>query len=334
LTKIRIPSRSRSSSMASLKNEAHSKPHLLRWKMVWCLWSCCTLSNWTGSLYGWFLHRAVADAHHIQAIGHLLWKAIAFSMLSLCVSILFDIKSMIHHTLALFETLDLEAPPKELHRSDSNRTENGRADSVRDRADSNRTDTVGAELQQLSELRTALKRIRALIVFEVALSVVLSVAVVYESYVIYQIERGEYAVNIYAESTVMSMLCYFPLWSLVHSVLLVYGWIPSERERAEPTRNERDLIDYVTEETPEPPPLFPMETCSEPNGPPTATATATATVQTTETVPSQNAEIMQPAAVPLPAEIDCNGMVFFEETEQNGMVYLEEMSASPPPAPR
>lgn len=219
---------------------------------MWCLWFGCTVSLWIGSLYGWFLPH-LQHANYVQAFGQLLWKLIAFLLLNLCVSVMINIQKMIRNTVSLFDAKpDLESGlGGKSYTISTPRLPKMKSNSVASNASaggSNRANRTWVEEEQLAELRTALRKINALILCEVALSIFLMVAAVYESYVIYKIYRGEYVSNVYAESTVMSMVCYFPLWTLIHTVLLVYGWIPSEQ--AVP-QSVQDLVDYVTEETPE-----------------------------------------------------------------------------------
>ena len=248
LSEIRVPSKS--NIVANMMREK-SRKQMMIWKFVCCLWFGCTFANWTGSVYGWFLDH-LGDAHHIQAFCYLLWKLIAFVLLNLCVSMLFNIKSTISGTLDLFKSSDLETGRSSNQHDNSANTDSTKPSIKRDptpeiagHSSSGKIESVD---EQLAELKVVLKKINALILCEVALSIFLMVAAVYESYVIYKIYRGEYVTNIYAESTVMSMVCYFPLWTLIHTVLLVYGWIPTEQ--AVP-QTVQDLVDYVTEETPE-----------------------------------------------------------------------------------
>jgi len=233
LSEIRIPSKS--TSVVNALREKSRKQRTI-WKIVCCLWFGCTLSKWTGSIYGWILHHR-HDSDHIQAIGYLLWKLIAFFMLKLCIYVLFSIESTLSTALNLFKPIKVAAAVS------TNKTGTKTSKTKEIVADAS-TKKIGAVEDQVAELRTALKKIRALIFWEFVLSICLMVSVVYESYVIYKIFRGEYVRNIYAETTVMSMVCYFPLWTLIHIVLLVYGWIPSE---AAIPPVIQDLVDYVTE---------------------------------------------------------------------------------------
>eukprot|EP01084_Bolivina_argentea_P158641 276320_1 len=169
-------------------NPENNRKQLIVWRIIWCLWFGCSLSNWIGSIYGWFLHQ-----HHVQAFGYLLWKFIAFVMLNLCVYMLFNVRSVIKETILM-------------HKMIANVTEKDK--------------------HHFNQMTSGYIRIKNLIICELMLSFFLFVSVIYEIYVLINIYEGNYVTNIYAESTVMSMACYFPLWTLIHIVLLIYGWVP------------------------------------------------------------------------------------------------------------
>ena len=167
------------------------------WKIIWALWFGCTLSNWIGSIFGWGLwpFNWGTTYPHVQAFGYLLWKVIGFIMLNLMVYILFEIKHIIKQTIIIWEKMEA-------------------------------TDSEHLMPFELDELKRGYIRIKRLIIFELLLSFFLFINVIYETYVIICIYKGVLFTNIYAESTVMQMIVYFPLWTSIHVVLLVYSWVP------------------------------------------------------------------------------------------------------------
>eukprot|EP01084_Bolivina_argentea_P158936 276826_1 len=72
-----------------------------------------------------------------------------------------------------------------------------------------------------------LKKINRLIVVELILSIFLFISVIYETYVIILVFRGSVMHSIYVtQAAFIKMVVYFPLWTLINTVLLVYVWIP------------------------------------------------------------------------------------------------------------
>eukprot|EP01083_Nonionella_stella_P066025 173557_1 len=72
-----------------------------------------------------------------------------------------------------------------------------------------------------------LKKTERLIVIELILAIFLFISVIYETYVIISVFEGSVISSIYVtQATLIKMVVYFPLWTLINTVLLVYGWIP------------------------------------------------------------------------------------------------------------
>merc|ERR1712032_209664 len=128
-----------------------------------------------------------------QAFGYMLWKLISFVMLLMICYILRIVKHRIESVL-----------------QDTKLSGNGK---------------------MIANLAEGVQRIRNLMICEVSLVFAFAMSVVYEIYVIISIQTGNLVNNIYAESTLMSMVAYFPVWALIHVVLVVYGWITQESMR-------------------------------------------------------------------------------------------------------
>eukprot|EP01084_Bolivina_argentea_P051811 95281_1 len=166
---------------SQLSTTMDNNHQVAKWKIIWCFWAGCSLSEWIGSISGWTF-----NLHNVQAFGYLFWKVNALIMLILCVTILVECYKNI----------------KEL--SDVTTEEDAKNDMAR-----------------------GLRRMKHLIMVELILSLYLFISVVYEIYVIICIYKHIVFNNIYVEeATVMKMVVYFPLWSLINVVLLIYSWIP------------------------------------------------------------------------------------------------------------
>eukprot|EP01084_Bolivina_argentea_P098574 177147_1 len=136
-----------------------------------------------------------------QAFFYMLWKLISFIMLSFCVYILYVVKQRLEHVL---ENTDINAN-KKINKS-------------------------------LIEGR---RRIKNLIICESVLIFVFGVSVIYEIYVMIVIASGNIVKNIYAQSTLMSMVAYFPIWSIIHAVLLIYSWISKSTLKSKQKKNKK-----------------------------------------------------------------------------------------------
>ncbi len=79
--------------------------------------------------------------------------------------------------------------------------------------------------------REGIERLTKLIVFELILAFFLLCGTAYEWYIILEIILDVISIedNPYAASGLLSIAAYFPIWTLVHTVLLVYTWIPREK---------------------------------------------------------------------------------------------------------
>ena len=122
-----------------------------------------------------------------QAFFYMFWKLIAFIMLILCNYILYIVYQRLENVLANSE--------------------------------------MNANKKMNKQLAEGRQRIKKLMICESILICVFFVSVVYEIYVMLAIAAGDVVNNIYAESTLMSMVAYFPVWTIIHIVLLVYCWI-------------------------------------------------------------------------------------------------------------
>ena len=80
-----------------------------------------------------------------------------------------------------------------------------------------------------TEMTSAYFKVRNLMICEILLAAFSLMTVIYEVYVIINVYQGNFVTNIYAESTIMSVVAYFPTWTFTHIVLLLYGWIPKEQ---------------------------------------------------------------------------------------------------------
>eukprot|EP01084_Bolivina_argentea_P173674 300844_1 len=167
---------------------ANPKKQTLKWLL---LWGGCSVSEWTASICGWLL-----NFHDVQAIGYLLWKVIAFIMLVMLARMLYEGKQDIQGLLNELDEVE--------------HTNNGKRKSI-----------------NIAEIANIYTKMRMLMTIEMILALYLFIAVVYETYVIVSIFQGRVVNSIYVtQATFIKMVVYFPLWSLINTVLLVYGWVP------------------------------------------------------------------------------------------------------------
>ena len=94
-----------------------------------------------------------------------------------------------------------------------------------------------------SEIESAHRKIRNLMICEILLSIFSLVSVIYESYVIINVYQGIFVRNIYAKTTIMSIAAYFPMWTFTHIVLLSYGWISRSKLMVEDNKNLANQIE-------------------------------------------------------------------------------------------
>ena len=175
-----------STSLRDLVDKWNSKYRAIFFKCIWILWALCSVLNWLGSLFGWVLKLEIE-----QAICYALWKLTAFIMLIGCISILFIVKKRCNIVLIK----------------------------------KNHDDYINKETTK--RLRNGLTKIKYLMICELVLGLVLFMAVVYEFWVIHALVTNKHiGNNIYTQSTIISMLVYFPIWTMVSMVLVVYSWIP------------------------------------------------------------------------------------------------------------
>merc|ERR1712228_972737 len=94
-------------------------------------------------------------------------------------------------------------------------------------------------------LADGMKRIRNLMICEIILVFVFAVSVIYEIYVMISIAGGHLVTNVYAESTLMSLIAYFPVWTTIHIVLGVYTWISSDSLHYETRKKTEKEVNNV-----------------------------------------------------------------------------------------
>ena len=165
----------------------------------------------------WFLWSAAAlsqwiasllgwvfDLLFAQALGYMLWKLISFIMLLLCVHVLRVVKQRIECSLS-------------------------------------NTHAYGSRRMSKS-LSEGMKRIRNLMICEMVLVVVFAISIIYEIYVMISFADGSLVTNVFAESTLMSMAAYFPVWTAIHVVLCVYSWISKRSLHYDRKRNTGQQI--------------------------------------------------------------------------------------------
>ena len=156
------------------------------WRWIWVLWVGCSLSNWIGSILGWFFGFQV-----IQAFCYALWKFICFIMLILCIFILNNVRE--------------------------------RCQVVYTRRNSAHTDKMAKQLQH------GIIRLRNLMICQLCLAIFMLVGTIYEGYIAIELAEDNHAFNIYASSELVGVIIYFPCWTFVHIILLVYTWIPKNK---------------------------------------------------------------------------------------------------------
>ena len=157
-------------------------------KIVWILWFLCCIWDWIGTILGLGF-----KLESIQAICYAMWKVTAFIMLIGCMVILFIVKKRCNIVLNRKYNNDYK----------------------------NKVTT--------KKLEKGLKKIKYLIIAELVLGISLILSIVYEYWVAITLVRGLYdGINIYERTTIMQMFVYFPIWTMVSVVLVVYSWIPKD----------------------------------------------------------------------------------------------------------
>ena len=182
-----IPRRlSNSQSYKAMKKKI--KP--IFWKFIWFFWIICSLIHWIGFIAGYVFQLYVA-----QTFCYMFWKLITFCMLLLCQYILYIVKRRLEYCL------------------EGNKNETG---------------TNSGTGKLFRNLKVGRKKIKSLILCECILSIFLFVSCIYQIYILSKLmeQNGEGDNgDILTQPTILSMMIYFPVWTSIHIVLLVYSWI-------------------------------------------------------------------------------------------------------------
>ena len=146
------------------------------------------------SLWNWMgsLFGWVLNMQIMQTISYAMWKVNALIMLIGCIIILFIIQK--RGNVILLDKNDDYFKNKKTTRG----------------------------------LLIGLKKIKYLIICQLILGCVLLLAIIYEFSLLHAVLVGHVVSNVYAQSTLMSILVYFPLYTMVSVVLVVYSWIPKD----------------------------------------------------------------------------------------------------------
>merc|ERR1712107_380493 len=165
-----------------------SKIKPICWRFIWILWVLCSFWSWLSSIFGWILKLYIPSF-----ICCILWKLVAFIMLCLCQYMLLTVKHRLQHCLDK----------------------------------KNKTSKEWSKSRMSKNFVNGKKQIQRLMLCEMMLSIFLLLSIVYEIYALFILikNNGDNEGNIYFNSTVMSMIIYFPVWTSIHIVLLVYLWI-------------------------------------------------------------------------------------------------------------
>ena len=158
------------------------------WKFIWCFWMICCLLHWFGFIAGYV---DVFD-NGARLFCYMLWKLITFCMLLLCQYILYVVKRRLE--MCLENDNDKGVGTRKLYKN----------------------------------LDAGRKKIKSLIICEFILSIFLFITCVYEIYLLmHSMDDEKHGIeeDCIPYSRMMSMMIYFPVWTSIHIVLLVYSWI-------------------------------------------------------------------------------------------------------------
>ncbi|ETO09066.1 hypothetical protein RFI_28318 [Reticulomyxa filosa] len=186
------------------------------WRSIEVLWTLCILSNWCGTLVGWVFHQYKA-----QSALYALWKFIAFVMILLCIYVMNVVRK---RSMRVFSR----------SRSSTSQSMSERLQTVK------RIDYLLQKYCSLKQTK-GIKRLRNLMICGGVVCVALIAGFCFEISVL--CSRGQKGSDSYERSDIPFVLVYFPIWTFLHVIFLLYTWVPKPKKTT--TSQKSQLISLI-----------------------------------------------------------------------------------------